>query len=138
VLGTACDGELQPAEVMHRVRVLSRAGAWLDTIEVTPEAAAEIEAAAEVAVTEASVLVARAARGERGRIEIRGGRRVVDLTAEAARCFVFDLDVAIAELPLARAVADAASIESARDALNNRGISTELDYEERRKAQGTL
>jgi len=135
ILGTGCDGELEPAEVMGRVSVLSRVGAWLDTVEVTLEAAAEIEAAAAVAVTEASLLVARAARGETGPVEIRGGRRVVDLGPAAARCFLFDLDAAWPELPLANAVAGTPSIEAARDALNARGISTELDYEERRAAE---
>jgi len=135
VLGAGCDGELEPGEVMSRVDDLTRAGAWLETLEVTVEAAAEIEAAAEVAVTEASLLVARAARGESGPVEIRGGRRVVDLGPMAARAFVFDLEAALAELPLVQAVAGADSIEAARDALNHRGVSTELDYEERRAAK---
>ncbi len=92
-----------------------------------------------MAVTEASLLVARAARGEIGPVEIRGGRRVVDLGPVAALAFVFDLEAAVPELPLVRAVADAPSIETARDALNEIGVSTELDWEERRAAgSGTL
>jgi hypothetical protein len=132
VLGAGCDGELEPHEVLDRVAALARTGAWLDTYGVTLEAATEIEAAAAAAVTEASLLVAKAARGESGPTEIRGGRRTVDLGPAAALAFVFDLDAAFPELPLAQAVADAESIESARDALNDRGVSTELDYEERR------
>ncbi len=132
VLGAGCDGELEPSEVMERVAVLARAGAWLDTLGVTPEAAQEIKAAAAVAVTEASLLVARAAMGEIGPVEIRGGRREVDLGPVAALAFSFDLEAALAELPLARAVADKPSIGAARDALNDIGVSTELDYEERR------
>ena len=135
VLGAGCDGELQPAEVLARVSALSRVGAWLDTLDVTLEQADEIEAAAAVAVTEASLLVARAARGESGPVEIRGGRRTVDLGPAAAQCFLFDLKAAVGELPLAQAVADAPSIETARDALNARSVSTELDYEERRAAE---
>jgi hypothetical protein len=131
VLGAGCDGELEPAEVLERVATLGRAGAWLDTLGVTASAAGEIEAAAAVAVTEASLLVARAARGEIGPAEIRGGRREVDLGPAAALAFVFDLAAALEELPLARAVADTLSIEAARDALNDLGVSTELDYEER-------
>ena len=83
VLGAGCDGELQPSEVLDRVATLARAGAWLDTLG-TSSAAAEIEAAGAVAVTEASLLVARAARGEIGPVEIRGGRRTVDLGPLAA------------------------------------------------------
>ncbi|MEJ7875235.1 MAG: DUF1152 domain-containing protein, partial [Solirubrobacterales bacterium] len=95
------------------------------------------EAAAAVAITEASLLVARAARGESGPIEIRGGRRTVELGPVAALAFVFDLEAARAELPLAQVVSEAPSIEAARDALNARGISTELDYEERRATEET-
>jgi hypothetical protein len=131
VLGAACDGELEPHEVLERVAALARVGAWIDTWGTTPEAAAEIERAAAVAVTEASLLVARAARGEAGPIQIRDGRRVVQLGPVAALSFVFDLEAAMQELPLARAVADASSIEAGRDAFNDFGISTELDYEER-------
>lgn len=131
VLGAGCDGELEPGEVLGRVAALARAGAWLDTFGVTPDAAAEIESAASVAVTEASLLVARAARGEAGPVEIRGGRRVVDLGPLAALAFVFDLEAALTALPLVGAVASAPDIAAARDALNALGVSTELDYEER-------
>ena len=132
VLGAACDGELEPGEVLERVAALARTGAWLDTFGVTPEAAGAIEAAATVAVTEASLLVARAARGEIGPVEIRGGRREVELGPVAALAFVFDLQPALPALPLARAVARADSIEAARDELNALGVSTELDWEEER------
>lgn len=135
VLGSGCDGELSPGEVLSRVAALARAGSWLETLGVSPGAADEIEAAAAVAITEASLLVARAARGEIGPVQIRGGRRVVELGPVAALAFVFDLDAAMPELPLARAVMNADSIEIARDMLNARGISTELDYEERRATE---
>ena len=134
VLGAGCDGELEPAEVLERVAALAEVGAWLETSGVTPQAAAEIEAAAKVAVTEASLLVARAARGVIGPVEIRGGRREVELGPVAALAFMFDLPTALAALPLAQAVAGAPSIEAARDALNDMGVSTELDYEERQAA----
>lgn len=134
VLGTGCDGELTTGEVLARVAALARAGAWLGTMGVSPAAAAEIEAAAETAVTEASLLVAQAARGRIGTVAIRGGRRTVELSPVAALAFVFDLEAALAELPLVEAVASADSIEAARDALNALGVGTELDYEEARSA----
>lgn len=136
VLGAGCDGELRPAEVLARVAALAGAGAWIETVGVTPEAADEIEAAAAVAVTEASLLVAKCARGMHGQVEIRGGRRTVQAGPVAALCFLFDLEAALTELPLARAVAGTASITGARDALAAIGISTELDYELRRAARG--
>jgi hypothetical protein len=134
VLGAGCDGELRPAEVLGRVAALARTGAWLGTTGVTPGMADEIEAAAAVAVTEASLLVARCARGELGEVEIRGGRRTVEAGPVAALCFLFDLETALPELPLARAVAGTGSIAAAHDALVTAGVSTELGYERRRAA----
>jgi hypothetical protein len=136
VLGAGCDGELRPAEVVERVAVLARAGAWLGTTGVSPEAATEITAAAEVAVTEASLLVARCAQGTVGEVAIRGGRRTVAAGPVGALCFLFDLQVALPELPLARAVAGTASIESAHRELEALGVGTELGSERRRAVAG--
>ena len=135
VLGAGCDGELLPAEVLARVSVLAEVGAWIETLGVSPEAASEIEAASQVAITEASLLVAQAARGQAGPTEIRGGRRIVELSPVAALCFLFDLEAALTALPLAQAVADAPTIFAARDALAALGVGTELDYELGRAAQ---
>jgi hypothetical protein len=132
VLGAGCDGELRPAEVLERVAVLARAGAWIATTGVTPEVADEIIAAAEVAVTEASLLVARCARGTIGEVAIRGGRRTVEAGPLGALGFVFDLDAALAELPLVHAVAGEPSITAAHEALERIGVGTELGYELRR------
>jgi hypothetical protein len=135
VLGAGCDGELRPAEVLDRVAVLAAAGAWIGTLGVTPRAAQEIEAAAAVAVTEASLLVARCAQGTHGEVEIRGGRRTVEAGPLGAICFVFDLLTAMGELPLVRAVRGTGSIAAAHDALSAVGVSTELGYERRRAAE---
>jgi hypothetical protein len=134
VLGAGCDGELRPAEVLTRVAALAGAGAWLTTTGVSAAAADEIEAAARVAVTEASLLVARCARGTFGEVDIRGGRRTVEAGPLGAVCFLFDLHAALTELPLARAVAGTDSIEAAREALAGVGVMSELDYERRRAA----
>ena len=137
VLGAGCDGELTPREVSARVATLARAGAWLDTLGVSGTIAAEIERAASTAVTEASLLVARAARGGIGATEIRGGLRTVELGPLAALAFCFDLERALGELPLARAVRGAEGIEEARSRLEELGVRTELDYErDRARAAG--
>jgi hypothetical protein len=135
VLGAGCDGELRPAEVVARVAALARTGSWVGTLSVSPAAAEEIERAALLAVTEASLLVARCARGEVGETPIRGGRRSVQLSPIGAACFLFDLPAAAAELPLVAAVAGSESIGAANDALNALGVGTELDYEELRAAE---
>jgi hypothetical protein len=135
VLGAGCDGELRPGEVAERVAVLARAGAWIETLGVTPAGAAAIEAAGEVAVTEASLMVARCARGEFGEVPIRNGLRTVEAGPLGALFFVFDLATALPELPLALAVAGTGSIEEARSSLEAIGVRTELDYERGRAAE---
>jgi hypothetical protein len=135
VIGPGCDGELSAAEVLERIGELARAGAWLGAWGVTPQVADELEAATALVPTEASLQVVRCARGEVGDAYIRHGRRRVELGAVGALAFVFDPVAAPSEaLPLARAVADADSIEEGRAALAARGVHTELDYERGRAA----
>jgi hypothetical protein len=88
--------------------------------------------------TEASLMAVRCARGERGRVPIRGGRRTVELTSLGALAFFFDpLAAAHSAIPLATAVSPAANLEEARDALVAMRISTELDLE-RARAEGNI
>jgi hypothetical protein len=138
VIGPGCDGELSAAEVLERTAALGRVGAWLGAWGVTPEIAGELEEAAEVVPTEASLQVARCARGEIGEAEIRGGRRRVDLGPVGALILFFEPAVAerSGELPLVRAVADTRSVEEARAALAGLGVHTELDYERARAREG--
>jgi hypothetical protein len=136
VIGPGCDGELTQAEVAGRVAELARSGAWLGTWGLSPGIADELEAAAEVVPTEASLQVVRCARGELGDAYIRRGRRRVELGPMGALTFVFDLASAAEELPLARAVAGSTSIEEGRAALAELGVRTELDYERTRAGEG--
>lgn len=132
VLGAGCDGELDPPAVLDRVATLARAGAWIGTWGVTPGIADEVEAAASVSATEASMQVVRCARGESGEATIRAGRRTVVLSPAGALAFCFELEPAVAELPLVGAVLDSDSIEAARAAHAGLGVRTELDYERER------
>ena len=135
VYGPGCDGELTPDEVLARITELQSAGALLGAWGLTPEACDQVEAAAKAVPTEASLMAVRCARGERGRVPIRGGRRMVELTPLGALTFFFDpLPAAGAAVPLATAVSPAASLEEAHDALVAMGISTELDLERARAA----
>jgi hypothetical protein len=137
IFGAGCDGELTPDEVLDRVAALGRAGAWLGAWGLEPAIADELESAAEEVPTEASLQAVRCARGETGTATIRDGRRTVPLGPLGALTFFFDLETALnTELPLARAVAGAANLEAANDALTARGIRTELDYERSRAREG--
>jgi hypothetical protein len=139
MIGAGCDGELAPAQVLERVAALARVGAWVGTWGTPLEVAAELERAAGRVPTEASLMVARCARGETSVVPIRGGRRHVELGPVGALAFFFDPVAALAELPLAQAARGSESIDEARDALAGRGVRTELDYERDRAAerQGT-
>jgi hypothetical protein len=137
VIGPGCDGELAVAEVLERVAEMARAGAWLGTWGMPPGIAAELEVAATRVPTEASLQVVRCARGEVGAVYIRRGRRRAELGPVGALTFVFDPLAAPPDaLPLAHAVAGAASIEEGRATLAARGIHTELDYERSRAGEG--
>jgi hypothetical protein len=130
VYGAGCDGELTPAEVLERIAELARAGALLGAWGLTPAVAEQIEAAGRTVPTEASLMAVRCARGETGTAEIRGGRRTVELSPVGALSFYFDPEVAVERAaPLARAVAPAASLDEAQEALRSAGVRTELDIE---------
>jgi hypothetical protein len=138
VYGPGCDGELTPDEVLERITELQSAQALLGAWGLTPEGCRLVESAAKVVPTEASLMAVRCARGERGSIAIRSGRRTVELTPLGALTFFFDpLVAASSALPLATAVAPAASLEEAHGALVGMGISTELELE-RARARGEL
>jgi hypothetical protein len=138
VYGPGCDGELTPDEVLGRVTELQSAGALLGAWGLTPQACDLVESAAEVVPTEASLNAARCARGERGPVPIRGGRRIVQLTPLGALTFFFDpLAAADAAVPLATAVSPAASLEQAHEVLTGMGVRTELELERERAAQAS-
>jgi hypothetical protein len=133
VYGAGCDGELTPAEVLDRIAELARADALLGAWGLTAAVAEQIEAAARTVPTEASLMAVRCARGETGTAQIRGGRRTVQLGPLGGLTFFFDPQVAVRNAaPLARAVAGAASLEDAHDALVAEGVATELDLERAR------
>jgi hypothetical protein len=133
VYGPGCDGELTPDEVLQRITELQSAEALLGAWGLTPKACDLVERAAEIVPTEASLMAVRCARGERGEVPIRGGRRRVELTPLGALTFFFDPAAAAkAAVPLATAVAPAGSLEEAHDALTAMGIETELELERAR------
>jgi hypothetical protein len=135
VYGPGCDGELTPGEVLERIAELQSADALHGAWGLTPEAGDLVEAAAQVVPTEASLMAVRCARGERGSVPIRGGRRTVELTPLGALTFLFDpVAAANSAIPLATAVSPAASLEEAHDALMGMGVRTELDLERERAA----
>jgi len=137
VYGPGCDGELTPAEVIERIAGLARCGALLGSWGLTPAVCEQIEAAAHVVPTEASMMGVRCARGETGAAPIRGGLRTVELTPAGAITFYFDPVTALrgGAAPLAAAVRGSSSLEDAQASLAGLGLRTELDLE-RARARG--
>ena len=130
VFGTGCDGELTPEEVAERLAEVEAAGGALGDLPLPPAALDRAEASLAHVTTEASAMALRCARGETGRVPIRNGRRTVPLTPAGGRLICFDPHTAIhSAARLARAVADAPSLEDAQAILAARGVRTELDYE---------
>lgn len=137
VFGIGCDGELTPDEVLERLDELDRNGGLLGRLPIDEAVARRLDDAVAVVPTEASALAVRAFRGESGRIEIRGGRRSVDLRPVAAHTVFYDPVVAARTTArLAAAVHDAAGLEAANEILRGLGVRTELDYE--RHAAGSM
>ena len=130
VFGIGCDGELTPDEVLARIDEVERGGGLLGRVPIDEPVARRLDAAVAAVPTEASALALRAFRGESGRIEIRGGRRSVDLRPLAAATVFFDPVVAARTAArLAAAVHEAPHLAAANDILHGLGVRTELDYE---------
>lgn len=132
VFGAGCDGELTPDEVLERVSEVAVAGGLLGAWAPTPEGVAELERALETVPTEASAMAVRCARGTRGEVAIREGRRTVALTAAGGLTFFLDCAVTIATAArCAAAVTGARDLRDADTRLRALGIATELGYEEK-------
>ena len=130
IFGIGCDGELTPDEVIARIDEVERGGGLLGRLAIEEPVARRLDEAVAAVPTEASALALRAFRGESGRIEIRGGRRSVDLRPLAAATVFFDPAVAARTAArLAAAVHEAKDLNAANGILHRLGVRTELDYE---------
>ena len=130
VFGIGCDGELTPAEVLERLDEVAAAGGDLGDLPLPAAALDRVEGALQTVTTEASAMALRCARGETGRVPIRGGRRTVPLTADGGRLVVLDPTSTIhSAARLAAAVAEAPDLEAAQAILTALGVRTELDFE---------
>jgi hypothetical protein len=130
VFGIGCDAELTNAEVLERLAAVAAGGGWCGARGLTDAVAVRLEEAIAHVPTEASAQAVRAFRGERGAVSIRGGARTFELSTLAAVTFYLDVEVTYRTAGrLAQAVAGAASLEAANDALAALGVRTELDLE---------
>ena len=130
IFGIGCDAELTSGEVLARIAVVGSSGGLCGARGLTEPVATRLEQSLALVPTEASAQAVRAFRGGTGPVTIRGGARTFALSSAAAMTYYLDVDVTIASAGiLARAVADAGSLEEANAALNALGVRTELDLE---------
>ena len=130
VTGPGVDGELDRDYVLMRISQLASKGAFLGAYGPTRDDLAILEDILSKAITEASALVFRAARGYHGNANIRGSTRHVKLDISSSITYYLDLKKAINDLPLANLVIDARDPWDAMRILNDRGVMTELNFEE--------
>jgi hypothetical protein len=130
IFGIGCDAELTSAEVFSQLSDVAAAGGLAGVRGLTEPVAQRLEAAIELVPTEASAQAVRAFRGVRGPVTIRGGARTFELSVAAAATYYLDVEVTFRTAGrLARAVAGAASLQAANQALRGLGVHSELDLE---------
>ncbi len=130
IFGIGCDAELTAREVLARLAEVAAVGGVCGARGLTEPVAERLEGAMRIVPTEASAQAVRAFRGAFGLARIRGGARSLELNLAAALTFYLDVTATIeAAGRLARAVAEAVSLDEANDALNRVGVQTELDLE---------
>lgn len=133
VFGVGCDGELTPGEVLERVAEVTAAGGHLGTWGPGPAELDRLEAAVAQVPTEASAMALRCARGATGPTTIRDGRRTVLLSPPGGLIFFFDALVTLRSAArCAVLVEHATSLAEASAILTERGIASELRYEQER------
>lgn len=132
IAGPGVDGELDRDYVLMRISQLASKGAFLGAYGPTRSDIALLEDLLSKAVTEASALVYRAARGFYGSANIRGSTRSVRLDIVSSLTYYLDLKMVLDDLPMASMLINA-NVKDPWDAmrlLNSKGIMTELNFEE--------
>jgi hypothetical protein len=130
VVGAGCDGELTPAEVRARIDEAAAHDGLLAELPLSPTGLDVLEAAVADVPTEASALAIRCARGLRGPVPIRNGRRSVECSALGGQAVFLDVEACLAgPAKLAVVVLDAEDLDAADRRLAERGITSELAWE---------
>lgn len=129
ILGPGVDGELTAGEVTEILTSLhaQQVGA------VAPEDVGALSDALSWHPTEATTLVAAAAMGHRGSVDMRRGLDPVPLTDDSADVWVLDAP-RIEDFPLAAALMQTRSLPGAEQIMRRIAVD-ELDYERKRAAQ---
>ena len=134
VHGIGADGELDPSNLLARISLIAEKGGYLGARGLTNYDVDLLEGVLKSAVTEASALPVKAAKGVVGKVRMREGTRHVDLSIVTSLTFFLDVRVLYNECPMAKAIYRSGSLREVREILNGLGVYTELDLEEDLKA----
>lgn len=125
VAGAGLDGELAPGYVLERLAELGARPCG----RVQREHALKFAAVFEWHPSEASGLLASAAMGARGRVEMQAGHSTVELTPDSSALHSLALLPLSLEGSLAAILRCTTSLESAQQGLVGLGLRSELEYE---------
>ncbi|MCL9762690.1 DUF1152 domain-containing protein [Frankia sp. AiPa1] len=128
VAGPGLDGELAASAVLNRLRDLG----GRRTVSLGRRDAEAVRTILEWHPTEATALLAAAATGHRGTVELRGTGETVDMNDESADVYVADLRQVYEGSLLAPLLAETRSLAEAEDAVRGARGTSEIDYERQR------
>ncbi|MBL7496328.1 DUF1152 domain-containing protein [Frankia sp. CNm7] len=128
VAGPGLDGELAASAVLNRLRGLG----GRRTSSVGHQDADAVRTILAWHPTEATALLAAAARGHRGTVELRGEGATVELNDASADVYVADLRQVYEGSLLAPLLTDTRSLAEAEDAVRGARGTSEIDYERRK------
>lgn len=130
VLGVGCDGELSVKDGKARLAEVDAAGGRHCRIGIPDGDLPMLMTAARSIGSEATAMTIRCALKESGRVSIRDGRQVADLTPKGAEIHLLSAWIALESVArLARSVSSARSIEEGHDLLVELGVQiTGLGY----------
>lgn len=135
MIGYGCDGELTLDELHRNVAEIAAKGGLLGAKGMGSEEAREVQELVGRTYTEASRMVAEAAKGGWGERTIRAGSRKLFLTPLATVTFYFEPRVVYEFSELPKMVEKAASLREADALLRGAGYKTELYFEEQSSAK---
>jgi hypothetical protein len=137
VFGYGSDAELTIQEINAALSTVAQHGGLLGAWGMTPAVTAELQRVISRVRTEASAIAIECAQGASGTRSIRDGTRTVALSPVCMVTFYLAPRVLYDHVAaLARAIADAPSLEAASTVLCDLGIRTEYAFEQEMQRRG--
>jgi hypothetical protein len=137
VFGYGSDAELTPPEIDQALSQVAQHGGLLGAWGITPAVAAELRQVIARVRTEASAIAVECAAGASGVRSIRDGTRAVALSPVCTVTFYLSPRVLYEQVAaLARAVAQAPSLEAASSTLVALGVRSEYEFEKEMLRRG--